>query len=108
MNENEVIEIIDDPLGIARRPKECLYKLYKLRNKITGEYSNGKVICGNEWNATGKTWNNLKSVKNFLKNFVSKSGWHGVSWKNIEIVCLEVYESETMKCSEMIEEMMRA
>lgn len=45
-------------------------KLFKIRNKETGEFSKGGAWSYNIWTKGGKTWTNIGHVKNHLNQFL--------------------------------------
>ena len=48
-------------------------KIYKLRNKKTGLYSDGGRYANVNFNENGKIWSSLKEIKAFLKYFIRDS-----------------------------------
>lgn len=86
--------------------------IYKLRNKITGEFSTGGLSP--VFNKKGKTWTNLGHVKNHInlildeiKAIAGRCSWHSPTYvsstvkfyedylSSIEIVEFAVSETET-------------
>jgi hypothetical protein len=66
-------------------------KLYKIRNKETGQFSKGG-ITRDIWTKGGKTWTNIGHVKSHLNQFLRSNGDMGAQYPylNAEIVEVEV------------------
>lgn len=45
-------------------------KVYKIRNKNTGLYTEGGRYANNSWNENGKIWFSLKNLLNFFKFYI--------------------------------------
>lgn len=82
-------------------------KLWKIRNKETGQFSKG----GNNnerfiWTKDGKTWSNIGHVKNHLHTWILPNGnlRHDYPYNNSEVVEIEVdyNECSTVSVDEFI------
>lgn len=84
-------------------------KLWKIRNKETGQFSKGGH--NNErfiWTKGGKTWSNIGHVKNHLRTFMKGNELDRYyPYHNAEIVEIEVDYNEcgTVDVDKFIEEM---
>jgi hypothetical protein len=67
-------------------------KMWKIRNKETGEFSKGGSSTWNIWTKGGKTWTNIGHVKSHLNTWVYINGElkNGYPYHNAEIVEVEV------------------
>jgi hypothetical protein len=67
-------------------------KLFKIRNKETGEFSKGGTSGWNIWTKGGKTWTNIGHVKShlnqFLRHYINDNERY--PYHNAEIVEVEV------------------
>lgn len=102
---NDTFEIVNGPLGIVSEVKsEPLYKLYKLRQISTGQYSSGTdytYMVG-----SGKEWKTLRTLSGHLTKHGHPEGYRArdsktgnpviIPWNDMEIVVLEVHEADCM------------
>lgn len=67
-------------------------KLYKIRNKETGEFSKGETDSRHIWTKGGKTWTNIGHMKNHIHQFLHyyDKNFDSYPYKNAEIVEVEV------------------
>jgi hypothetical protein len=102
---NEAISILEKQNGGSTKTK-----LFKIRNKETGEFSKGghnseRFI----WTKGGKTWTNIGHVKNHLRAFMYGNRLRGdYPYNNAEIVEIEVdyTECNTVNVNDFINEVM--
>jgi hypothetical protein len=67
-------------------------KLFKIRNKETGEFSKGGRWGYGIWTKGGKTWTNIGHVKSHLRQFVNdyQNNHERYPYHNAEIVEVEI------------------
>lgn len=64
-------------------------KLYKIRNKETGQFSKGGVTR-NIWTKGGKTWTNIGHVKSHLNQYLTSNGDMGYLYPYLHAEIVEV------------------
>lgn len=73
------VYIEDEDEDNAPKPIFTSYKVYKIRNKKTGLYSNGRSYVS--WSKDGKEWKTLAPVSNHLASY-TKNGKYGNAYWN--------------------------
>jgi len=82
-------------------------KMYKIRNKETGEFSKGGTTPSSIWTKGGKTWTNIGHVKTHLSQWLWRKGHKDYPYDNAEIVeiVVDVDECFAYDVSVLVDEM---
>ncbi|WP_273854007.1 hypothetical protein [Guptibacillus spartinae] len=72
-------------------------KVYKIRNKVTGEFSKGGSRA-NVWTKSGKSWSNIGHLKNHINQFIRNGELiQSYPYKNAEIVEIIIDDSNSFR-----------
>ncbi len=75
-------------------------KVYKIRHKVTGEYSTGGMYVF--WNKRGKTWNTIGHMKAHLRMLEKYEKDISRDMKNWEVLELEIVEASKTDALEFL------